>query len=37
MRVFTQQKQFSGVARNHGIVKARGAYFVFLDVDDHFS
>ena len=37
VRVFTQKNQYAGVARNHGLGKARGEYVCFLDPDDFFE
>ncbi|WP_346661433.1 glycosyltransferase [uncultured Methanobrevibacter sp.] len=35
IKVFSQQNQGSGSARNHGISKATGEYIAFLDSDDY--
>lgn len=37
IRVFTQQNQFAGVARNVGMSHATGKYLSFLDSDDFFE
>lgn len=34
--VLTQSNLFAGVARNHGMEKAKGKYLSFLDADDYF-
>ena len=36
VKVFTQENQGSGKARNNGISKATGQYIGFLDADDYF-
>lgn len=36
IKVFSQENQGSGKARNHGIEKAGGEYIAFLDADDIF-
>ncbi len=35
--VLTQSNLYAGVARNHGMEKAKGRYFSFLDADDYFA
>lgn len=37
VRVFRQENQYAGVARNRGINEARGKYLLFLDADDFFD
>lgn len=37
VKVLTQQNQYAGVARNHGMRHATGKYLLFLDSDDFFS
>lgn len=37
IKVLTQENQFAGVARNHGMGYATGKYLSFLDADDHFE
>ena len=37
VKVLTQQNQYAGVARNHGMALAKGAYYSFLDADDYFE
>ena len=37
IRVLTQQNQYAGVARNHGMKYATGQYLSFLDSDDYFE
>ena len=34
IKVLTQENQFAGVARNHGMKFARGQYYAFMDADD---
>ena len=34
IRVLTQENQYAGVARNHGMKHARGEYIHFMDADD---
>ncbi len=34
IKLFRQQNQYAGVARNNGVQKATGDYIVFLDADD---
>ena len=34
--VLTQENQFAGVARNHGMEAACGQYYAFMDADDCF-
>ena len=36
IRIFTQQNQGSGKARNYGMDRAKGEYIAFLDADDIF-
>lgn len=36
IRVYSQTNQGQGVARNHGIDKAKGKYILFLDSDDYY-
>lgn len=37
MKVFHQKNQFAGAARNHGMKKAKGEFFIFWDSDDVFE
>lgn len=37
IRVFRQEKQGAGAARNYGLEQARGEYLLFLDSDDLFD
>ena len=36
IKVFTQQNQGAGVARNRGIAEAKGKFVAFLDADDEY-
>lgn len=37
IKILTQENQFAGVARNHGMKHATGKYISFLDADDYFE
>ena len=37
VRVFSQENQGAGPARNHGMAKAQGKYLIVLDSDDYFD
>ena len=36
VRVFRQENQYAGTARNRGMAEARGEYLAFLDADDYY-
>lgn len=37
IKVFTQQNQYAGIARNKGMAEAEGDFLLFLDADDLFE
>ena len=34
IKILTQENQFAGIARNHGMETANGQYYAFMDADD---
>ena len=37
IHIISQENQYAGVARNHGMKYAKGTYLSFLDADDYYT